>query len=215
MTAKNDLVGLKFHRLYVVKVGGFDHRRNIRWECLCDCGGTTYQFAYDLRSGRVKSCGCWVKDHPTGLKHGMARSAHKRNKTYSVWAAMIQRCTNERDANWGHYGGRGIGVCDRWLVFDNFLADMGEKPEGLTIDRVDNSTGYSKENCRWASRHEQGRNTRANVWITVDGVSKLQVDWCRELGTTSSHFAYCKRRGIPAEVFIKKLKERNHGNFGK
>lgn len=93
------------------------------------------------------------------LSHGHALS-RSRTPTYRSWAGMINRCTNPRQPNFERYGGRGITVCDRWRSFENFLADMGERPEGTTIDRKDNDGNYEPGNCRWATDIEQQANTR-------------------------------------------------------
>jgi hypothetical protein len=95
---------------------------------------------------------------------------------------MIQRCTNPNTKQFKDYGGRGITVCDEWLSFDAFLRDMGEKPDGLLIDRIDNDAGYSKQNCKWSSRREQQSNQRRTWHLTVGGVTKPLADWVRERG---------------------------------
>ena len=94
---------------------------------------------------------------------------------------MIQRCTNPARPYWAHYGGRGIKVCDRWYDFTNFLADMGERPKGKTIDREDNDKDYEPGNCRWATRTEQARNSKQVVWVELEGITKRLVEWCEEL----------------------------------
>lgn len=124
----------------------------------------------------------------------------KRSKTYDVWAAMIQRCTNSNNPNYPRYGGRGITVCDRWRTFENFLADMGERPAGLSIEREDNDGHYAPGNCRWATRAEQASNTRRNVKVTLQGQTKTVSEWCRDLGlNVSTVFKRISRSGWSPE----------------
>lgn len=124
-----------------------------RVACLCECGERTTALLAHLRSGATTSCGCNARTH------GHTRGG--RSPTYICWMAMRARCANPKDPGFGYYGGRGITVCDRWRgSFENFLADMGERPEGLTLDRVDNSGNYEPGNCRWATWSEQNLNRR-------------------------------------------------------
>jgi hypothetical protein len=97
--------------------------------------------------------------------------------TYISWKAMVARCTRPSHQRYAVYGGAGITVCDRWLSFDAFLDDMGERPLGKTLDRVDNNKGYLPENCRWATRKEQSRNRRDNQTATIDGETKTLAEW--------------------------------------
>jgi hypothetical protein len=118
---------------------------------------------YHLRGGRVKSCGCLRKEkvvengrtNPSNLQHGMCGSP-----TYISWENMRQRCDNPNATGWERWGGRGITLCERWDSFENFLADMGERPEGTTLDRIDNDGNYEPGNCKWSTSKEQQANTR-------------------------------------------------------
>jgi len=114
-------------------------------------------------------------------KHGHA-GREGFSPTYHSWASMLVRCTNPNRHTWKHYGGRGIQVCDRWLEFENFLVDMGERPDGTTLDRKDNDGNYEPTNCRWADTTTQARNSKQVVWVEIDGVNKRLVEWCEELG---------------------------------
>lgn len=93
----------------------------------------------------------------------------KRSTEYEIWAGLKSRCLNKKNKLYPYYGGRGIKVCSRWLDFNNFISDMGFRPKDKTLDRIDNSMGYNKENCRWASKAEQSRNKRNNININIDG----------------------------------------------
>lgn len=119
--------------------------------------------------------------HKIGTK--LERHGYFGTKIYKRWAEMKRRCYAKSAANYPSYGGRGITVCDRWRnSFKAFLEDMGEIPEGMTLDRIDNNGPYCKENCRWATDVQQARNTRRNVSLTVNGVTKNMKTWCSELG---------------------------------
>ena len=124
------------------------------WLCRCVCGAKRYVRMGDLRNGMSTNCGCL-----RNRKHGHA-ARDGTSPTYSGWRAMLQRCHNPKHPKYKFYGGRGIRVCKRWHTFANFLADMGERPADKTIDRINNYKGYSRSNCRWATRQEQDGNTR-------------------------------------------------------
>lgn len=110
--------------------------------------------------------------------HGMTRAGGKRCPTYIAWSTMKNRCLNPKSANYAYYGGRGISICERWMTFANFLADMGERPRGLTLDRYPNNDGnYEPGNCRWTSRKENSRNRRDNRKLTFQGWTKTVAEW--------------------------------------
>lgn len=172
-----DISGKRFGHLVAIKPIGQDHGGNWWWQCQCDCGAIHDGKFTSLNRGKTKSCGCSKKKTLSAIKHGMSKSA-----TYSTWMRMKVRCTNSSAPNYGNYGGRGISVCDRWMDFKNFLADMGERPPGTTLDRIDNDGNYTPENCRWADDVTQHRNTRANVNLTYKGKTQCLAAWADELG---------------------------------
>ena len=175
------LVGERFGRLVVVNHIG-TLRRKSRWVCRCDCGKSVTVNGGSLTSGNTSSCGCLnlEKIKKRATRHGHA-TVTARTRTYRIWQAMLNRCRNPNQPNFKDYGGRGITVCPRWLFFKAFLRDMGECPEGFSINRIDNDGDYEPQNCRWASREEQMRNTRRNRILTLNGVTKCLKDWARSL----------------------------------
>lgn len=171
-----NLTGLRINRLTVMLFSGKKGRSSM-WLCRCDCGNEITVQAGNIRNSGTKSCGCLRKENTT--THGMRKTTE-----YGSWSHAKSRCTNPTDKAYKNYGGRGITICDRWLEsFENFLEDMGLKPSPKhSIDRIDNELGYSKENCRWATAKEQGRNTRANRMVDYQGVKMSLVEAAEKSG---------------------------------
>lgn len=156
-----DLTGQRFGRLTVVTQAKALPSGRARWECRCDCGGSgAYQSDY-LRNGRTRSCGCLRAEMVARRNRDEAPHGKHGSGVYKTWRAMIGRCEHPGNASFVRYGARGITVCDRWRQsFPDFYADMGDRPEGRSLDRIDNDKGYEPGNCRWATTAEQMRNRR-------------------------------------------------------
>ena len=153
--------GQRFHRLVVVDLLKV-HNHKALWKCQCDCGNTTTALSGNLKSGNTKSCGC-LKEETSALSfpiHGHRTKEHT-SITYNSWRGMNKRCYDINNDSYSYYGGRGIIVCERWKdSFENFLEDMGQRPEGTSIDREDPNGNYEVSNCRWATHSEQMLNRR-------------------------------------------------------
>jgi len=155
------LEGKMFGNLTVLKRCG-NIGVHTAYTCKCSCGNIKNIRAASLKRGDTKSCGCLRKIMMARkqMKHGMYNTP-----TYRSWSSMIARCTNPMHHQWKDYGGRGIKVCEEWTIFENFFSDMGERPKGKSIDRIDNDKGYNSKNCKWSTRTEQNRNKRNSKGI--------------------------------------------------
>ena len=177
-----DLTGQKFGRLTVIRRLPNNKRGQTMWLCLCDCGVEKELRGSKVTTGETRSCGCLIRD--THTKHGQAL-AGKPTPEYMIWGSIIRRTTSLKkgDPGYENYRGRGIGVCDRWRDFRNFIADMGSRPSPKhSIDRINNDEGYSAENCKWVSRIEQSRNRRSNKLLTYKGETKCLAEWSEVVG---------------------------------
>lgn len=171
-----------------------------KWRCIiyrfrCDCGNEVQRTAEPIRAGVVVSCGCHGRSARAAAKtkhgHAVRGSAHP---LYFTWTNMRGRCNNPLDANYKHYGGRGISVCARWDDFSAFLEDMGEKPSpDHSIDRIDNNGNYEPSNCRWATKLTQSRNTRTCKPVrSSDGREFVSLTEAAEaVGVTAGEIGKC------------------------
>ena len=153
------------------------------WSCVCACGETATVGAQAMRTGNTSSCGCLRREVT-----GAARRAHGKtaSRAYNSWAHMLQRCNNPAAHRWPLYGGRGITVCEKWKSFEGFFEDMGDPPEGMSLDRIDVNGNYEPSNCRWATQKEQTRNMRRTRYVQIGGETKPLAEWCERLGVPYS-----------------------------
>ena len=176
---ESNIINRRFGRLIATGIhqDGFPSTR--KWLCLCDCGATVAVAACSLLSGVTQSCGCRHREIVTS--HGYSKS----NRTYNSWVSMKVRCYNPKAKHFSYYGGSGVTVCQRWLEsFENFIADMGHRPLGKTLDRINGSKLYSKETCKWSTTREQQEN-RSITLYTQYGGSKVTLKRASELSGIS------------------------------
>jgi len=164
-----NLAGKRYGRLLVVKRVE-NRNKHVYWLCRCDCGNEVEVRCDALTRGPTVSCGCYQRDVVT--THGMWQTS-----IYRLWRSMLGRCENPNGHAYKLYGGRGIKVCERWHDFLSFLADMGERPRGCTLDRIDNDGNYEPGNCRWATPKQQGRNRANNRMLTFRGETRCIAEW--------------------------------------
>lgn len=170
-----DLTGRRFGNLIAMFEVGRDSVGGVLWMCICDCGNSKIIPSSGLLANKRKSCGCLSR-------HGHTARG-KMSTTYHAWKHMKERCLNPNVDCYKYHGARGIIVCTRWLnSFQNFLSDMGEKPEGLTLERINNNGNYDPDNCKWATPKEQARNTRRNKLIEYQGKTMCMAAWAEEFG---------------------------------
>ena len=197
-------IGQRFGSLVVLgKSGSRASGRMV--EAQCDCGNITITSINNLRSGHTGSCGCLkLQAIQNRAIHGHTRK-NGFNRTYAVYRDMRTRCENPNYREFHLYGGRGITVCERWRQgYEFFLADMGERPPGMTLERDRVNEGYSPENCRWASPAEQSVNKRNNVFIEHQGRRMTVSQWAAELGLNAKRMYYGVKQGWPPERLLSK-----------
>lgn len=191
----NDRFG---HLTFKAMVPGL--RRRARYGVfVCDCGAEKEMCISNVALGKSTSCGCfaYAATGDRARTHGLSKTPE-----YAVWARMITRCTNPRASRYDRYGGRGISVCERWRTFENFLADMGKRPAGMTIEREDVDGNYEPGNCRWATKREQHWNKSTSNFVEYNGERRCVAEWCERTGIPYTTFIQRLRRGLPLdEVF--------------
>ena len=202
-----DMTGLRIGFLTVLGKSPKSTNRAF-WRCACDCGNEVHANGRRLRDGKTISCGkCFRRARPSSGKaeprqmHGHCAD-YKSSGTHNTWGAMLDRCRNPNHAAYPYYGRRGIRVCERWLDFTSFLADMGARPDGMTIERIDNNGNYEPGNCRWVAQSEQSKNTRANIQLTFNGRTMIASEWAKETGIRPGTIRYRVKTGSPVERIL-------------
>lgn len=191
----NDITGQRFSRLVAVRKTDIRKDRRVIWECLCDCGNTTYKSSHELLRGEAKSCGCIAKEMRG--EHGFSKS-----RLYGVWRNMRNRCNNKNTDSYKYYGAKGVSICDEWNDFAKFKDwayengyDENAIHGSCTLDRIDVCGNYSPDNCRWVSMKEQANNRSSNVNIRYDGDSHTVAEWSDITGINASTIRARLNRG--------------------
>lgn len=206
--------GMRFSRLVAIQLMVKGSKRvKEEWLCVCDCGEKRSVRSHSLRTGHTKSCGCLQREIVTQggrlkIEHGHARSSGvaRPTPTWSSWNSMIRRCNDKNARDYHLWGGRGITICDRWGNFSAFLEDMGVRPAGTTLDRIDNEKNYEPGNCRWATKQEQGRNRRDNIVVEHEGRAATLAEWSEVTGIAYATLNRRYHRGkLGSELFAPPL----------
>lgn len=206
-----DLTGQVFGKLTAIRLGepGVNtYGKPIRkWICKCDCGNETIVVASKLTGNHTSSCGCLQKEICGDMfrTHGLRKTSE-----YESWASMKDRCLNKNNKKFHLWGGRGITICDRWLnSFENFYADMGKKPDGCTLDRIDVNGNYEPENCRWATAKQQSNNLRTTKKYEAFGIVDTLSGFAERLGCTRDAIKLRLKRGQTMEYIYTVFKSNN------
>lgn len=221
-----DLTGRKFERLTVIERTSQKANKHILWMCACDCGEYTVVTGRNLITDNTRSCGCLRAEVAASISALFPHRTHGKSNSsiYKIWCGMIHRCTNPNEKAYRHYGGRGITICQGWLnSFESFYADMGERPESRSIDRIDNEDGYHcghceeckshgwKANCRWATAKEQCNNKRNNKRVLVNGSMITLLEASQISGMPVKTLDSRLRRGWTDEKLLLSTKKATQG----
>ena len=188
--APENIAGMMFNRLTAICIDKTKTNR-VHWVCRCECGIEKSVAACDLKSSHTKSCGCWNIE-----ALAFNNTTHGKSKTpiYNSWANMISRCYDNANKRFDSYGGRGISVCDKWRTFAGFFSDMGERPNGMTLERIDVNGNYEPSNCKWATPKEQANNLRKSIRAIYKGNSYTAMQLSEKLGIDYERVAWSIRR---------------------
>jgi hypothetical protein len=194
-----DYIGKRFGYWLIKEYKGLDKHSHQIYLCRCDCGNEKIVTLGNLKTGKSTNCGCEKLKKQMGntwnKKHGMSFS-----REYRSWESMLNCCEKTNDKEYPMWGGRGIKVCERWHDFNNFYADMGTRPKGMTLDRIDNNGDYEPSNCRWATAKTQSNNRRSNTLITYKGRTQTLQQWADETGICSGTISQrIRKRGWSIE----------------
>lgn len=198
-----DLSGRRFGRLTVTALYSNKKKRS-RWRCICDCGETRIVIRHNLVSGKTVSCGCYHRQAVAerNSQHGHSMRGHV-SRTYSAWVSMWARVRGT-SSDPRLYKDRGIDCCERWELFENFLADMGERPSSRhSLDRKDNDKGYSPDNCRWATAKQQARNRGTSRYVEAFGEKLTIAEWGERSGVTPNAILRRLQRGWSTERAVR------------
>lgn len=220
MPAKSlDITGERYGRLVAICSTGRKRGSNYIWQFKCDCGNEVELVSGDVRSGSSSSCGCFAREEcgkrmrEVAVRVNPLRAIHSMtgSRTFVSWDSMKQRCLNPSHNSYDYYGGRGIKVCTAWLdSFEAFLADMCERPKGMTLDRIDPDGNYEPGNCRWATAKDQGNNKRSSRFLTHAGKTQTVAQWADEIGISRQSLRYRLESGWSTEEAL--TMKINHGN---
>lgn len=230
-----DISGQRFGRLVALERVGRtlapNGTRQSMWRCRCDCGNETVVKYISLTTGNTRSCGCMEEEN----RHAnMQKALEQRRKSvsmdfvgnldahplYKTWKSMLMRCNNPNVDGYKHYGGRGIKVCNRWsgnLGFGNFIKDMGERPDGTTLDRIDVNGNYEPSNCRWATTEQQMNNRTDNSCVVINGKSITCSQLCKKYGFYRTYVTHLIHDGVDVNEVIRRAlrpKGERHGKRG-
>ena len=199
MAKYRDLSNQKFGKLTAIKRIGTSNKKAV-WKFKCDCGNEYEAVGTSVTTGSTISCGC----------HRSSQKGQASSRTYQTWYKMIKRCNDVNDANYKHYGGRGIKVSDEWFDFQSFLRDMGHQPPDRYIERINNNSGYSVDNCKWATMTEQANNRRGNRIITCNGKTMTMAMWARHLNVKPDALYRRLKRMPPERALVSCLRHKDH-----